>query len=324
MGCIDCMGSMERCPCMAYGAVSASCRYRLMSVPRPQHWELRAPEPGHGLSASCLQWAAWSAQLMGYMVCAPGLPRSSISSPSSRSCSSASTPFDPSSSSKSKSASPAAMRTFARCTSAIQSNLNTTADKMSDWSEAVHAKPVQRPMAPSPSLKARMQEKGRPRPQYMTRLMVAPIFCRPHPRNTPANTVFAPSPTSERARAGTANDVSRMTSASVENMAPNWSRMSMSTPAKTTIDNVPMSTATCVLSHAKRGRDAPSSLPTRVDAAPLRPCAAKKHRAWTLKVIPIILMVISGRGNRPERMTMISKVHQSRQIITMEGIATRM
>ncbi len=56
---------------------------------------------------------------------------------------------------------------------------------------------------------------------------------------------------------------------------------------------------------------APSSLPTRVDAAPLSPCAAKKHRACTLKVMPIMDMVISGRGSSPDRMTITSNVHQS-------------
>lgn len=61
----------------------------------------------------------------------------------------------------------AAPRTFARCTSAVQSNLNTTADRMRDCIEAVQASPVHRPMAPRPILKARMQEKGRPRPQYL-------------------------------------------------------------------------------------------------------------------------------------------------------------
>jgi hypothetical protein len=39
--------------------------------------------------------------------------------------------------------------------------------------------------------------------------------------------------------------------------------------------------------------------------APLSPCAAKKHSAWMLKVIPIMDIVISGRGNSPDNMTMI-------------------
>jgi len=58
----------------------------------------------------------------------------------------------------------------------------------------VHAKPVHKPMAPIPILNARMHAAGKPRPQYMPRLIVAPIFCLPHPRNTPARTVLAPSP----------------------------------------------------------------------------------------------------------------------------------
>lgn len=36
----------------------------------------------------------------------------------------------------------------------------------------------------------------------------------------------------------------------------------------------------------------------------------------------IMLIVISGRGSKPDRMTMISNVHQSRQIMTIEGMAT--
>jgi hypothetical protein len=56
-------------------------------------------------------------------------------------------------------------------------HLNTIHDKYNDWMEAVQASPVHRPIAPRPMLKARNQEKGRPSPQYMRRLMVAPI-CR--------------------------------------------------------------------------------------------------------------------------------------------------
>lgn len=61
---------------------------------------------------------------------------------------------------------------------------------------------------------------------------------------------------------------------------------------------------------------APSSLPTRVDAAPLRPCAAKKQSACMLKVMPIMLMVSSGRGSSPLSMTMICRqagVHAGRR-----------
>ena len=72
--------------------------------------------------------------------------------------------------------------------------MNTIHDRYRDCRLAVQASPVHSPMAPMPILKANRQATGRPSPQYMPRLMVAPIFCRPQPRSTPARTVLAPSP----------------------------------------------------------------------------------------------------------------------------------
>ena len=55
-------------------------------------------------------------------------------------------------------------------------HLNTMYERYTDCNEAVHARPVHRPMAPRPHLKARKQEKGRPNPQYMPKLMMAPTW----------------------------------------------------------------------------------------------------------------------------------------------------
>ncbi len=58
----------------------------------------------------------------------------------------------------------------------------------------------------------------------------------------------------------------------------------------------------------------PSSLPTLVLAAPDNPCAAKKHSACTLKVMPIMDMVISGCGSSPDSITMICEGGHMRSV----------
>lgn len=122
-------------------------------------------------------------------------------------------------------------------------------------------------------------------------------------------------------------------------------RLANKTTLQMLITAVPMRTATWTVIQAVQGRPAPArhgwmhlsrcgwrqasshrmgccnavvqtypprSLPIRVLAAPPSPWAAKKHSACILKVIPIMLMVCSGFGNRPDSMTIISNVHQSR------------